>query len=363
MPMQVKSCPKCGAMITPQLARCRQCKTYLHGLGVEGLLFENLLPPQLQRAPGTATLLLSICLYYGLMVLLSRHGSLGGFSGFTSTQLGAIQGAGMFLGEYWRAVTSMFAHDGLFHLFMNVGALVMVGDIVEQTLDRKKMLLIYLACGVLSMLSSCAWSTFVRGHILSTSVGASGALCGLIGAAWFSARKLGPQGAHIVSRMKIWALLMLLIGLVPRIDAVSHFSGFVIGAALAHLVPVGLTQNVRTQKVLSVVMLAAFLAVAGSVAMMIQHVRGFPLVLEDDLYRGKEWEHSDQKRMSENCLETQSLEKPTDDAIRKCELARRAHPGEPANYLVLAQHFTARGDTSRAEKLRLVARKISPRRF
>src|SRR5262249_11870265 len=140
MPMPVNACPKCGAMIVPQLVRCRQCKAYLHGTSVEGFLFEYLLPAQVQRSPGTATLCLLICLYYALMVALAGADSLFGYSGYTLIELGAVHGPSILRGQYWRFVTSIFGHHDLLHLILNLSSLVAVGDLVERIFDRKKMM-------------------------------------------------------------------------------------------------------------------------------------------------------------------------------------------------------------------------------
>src|SRR5882672_4172483 len=105
MPMSANECPKCGAMIVPQLVRCRQCKAYLHGTNVEAFLFEQLLPAQVQRSPGTATLCLLICLFYALMLSLAGSDSIIGFSRFTLEELGAVHGPSILLGQWWRFVT------------------------------------------------------------------------------------------------------------------------------------------------------------------------------------------------------------------------------------------------------------------
>src|SRR5215813_2341378 len=212
MPMPVNSCPKCGAMIVPQLARCRQCKAYLHGTGVEAFLFEQLMPAQVQRSPGTATICLLICLYYGLMLALGGGDSIIGFSGFTLQQLGAVHGPSIMLGQGWRFVTSIFGHHDLLHLALNLWSLVAVGDLVERIFDKKKMMLIYLVAGVASMAISYVWYVYAIGRPSFVSAGASGAVCGLIGAAWVGAKKMGPQGAEIARSMAKWSALMVVWG-------------------------------------------------------------------------------------------------------------------------------------------------------
>lgn len=365
MPMPVNSCPKCGAMIVPQLSRCRQCKAYLHGTGLEGFAIEKLLPAQLQRAPATATLILFICLFYALMLALAGEDALTGFSGFSLQQLGATHGVSIMLGEYWRFVTSIFGHHNPLHLIMNLGSLVFVGELVERILDRKKMLLIYLASGVASMAISHLWYVQFKHQPDYVSAGASGAVCGMIGAAWFAARKLGPREAEVVRSMKRWSVLMVVWGLaVPGINNAAHFGGFLVGALLAHLTPVGIAQSVRTQRILSVVSIAAIAGVLGCCALMIEHLRGFPAALEDDVYAGKEWDHSSQKIDLEACADAATAEKPAfEDAIHKCELARRALPTEALPYQILVRLYEAQGDHEHAALYKRIGDRVAPFRW
>jgi membrane associated rhomboid family serine protease len=345
--MEVKSCPTCGAMITPQLARCRRCKTYLHGTRLEGALIEGLIPEQIRHAPATATLVLSIILYYALMLAAAGAESLGGFSSYSLETLGATNGPDILLGQYWRFVTSIFVHHNPMHIFMNLFSLVMVGALVEKILDRKKMFLIYLVSGVASMAISFVWYTQARGNPYFVSGGASGAVSGMIGAAWFSARKLGPQGVEIVSRMKMWTALMLVFGfLSPGINNAAHIGGFVVGAALAHFVPAGITQTVAVQRILSVVSLASIAGVLACCGLMIVHARGFPADIRDENYNPS------------HCLVTAG-ETATDEAVHACELARRVFPDQSSVWRVLAAHLVARGETERAAKIRSVGARVS----
>jgi rhomboid protease GluP len=333
-------------MIVPQLSRCRQCKAYLHGTRLEGFLVENLIPAQVQRAPATATLVLFICLFYALMLALAGESALGGFSAYSLVTLGATHGPSIVLGEYWRFVTSIFGHHDPLHLILNLASLVFVGELVERTLDRKKMLLIYLAAGIASMMISHVWYTYGREQILYVSAGASGAVCGMIGAAWLSARKLGPQGAEIVSGMKRWTVLMLVWGFaVPGINNAAHVGGFLVGALLAYLTPVGITKSVTTQRVLSVVTIGVIAGVLACCALMFKELRGYPIIAGDE---------TDQRIAVETCLATED-QKPSEDVIRKCELARRVRDDIPHGYVMLARHRAARGELAQAARLRQVA--------
>ncbi|MBW3593976.1 MAG: rhomboid family intramembrane serine protease [Actinobacteria bacterium] len=78
-------------------------------------------------------------------------------------------------GQYWRLVTPMFLHGGIFHILMNSYVLYIFGPNVEQAFGSVRFALMYLAAGFM-------------GNVLSfvippdnNSLGASGAIFGLAG--------------------------------------------------------------------------------------------------------------------------------------------------------------------------------------
>jgi membrane associated rhomboid family serine protease len=360
-------------MIVPQLSRCRQCKAYLHGTGVEGFIFDQLLPAQVQRSPGTATLCLLVCLFYALMISLAGPSSVLGFSSYTLQQLGATHGPSIMLGEYWRFVTSIFGHHDLLHLALNLWSLVFVGDLVERIFDRKKMMLIYFYSGFGSMMVSHIWYTTIIDRAGVVSAGASGAVCGLIGAALVSAKRSREGGPELQRSMLRWTVLMVVWGFaVPGINNAAHFGGFAIGAALAYLTPVGVTKKVITQKLLSVAMLATLGLVAFCTALMIKNMRGYPVSLDNDrwarsilgqvYYEGHDPQYSDQvlqKQACEDAIEGASL--AVDEAIHRCELNMRINPHERASYEMLALLYDKKGDREHAQELRRVGGRVAAR--
>ena len=363
----IKTCPKCGALITPQLTRCRQCGEYLHGTRLEGLIFEHLLPEQLAASPGTGLLALLIVFYYVGMAAVAGIESAVAYSGYSLQQLGATHGPAILLGQYWRFVTSIFGHHDLLHLAMNLYCLAQVGPAVEQLFDRKKMMLIYLVAGVSSMAVSHVWYVHVTNGLMTTSAGASGAVCGMIGAALVGARRDGDQARFLF--MRRWAIYMVIWGLmVPGINNAAHFGGFAVGAGLAYLVPLGLAQTVVVQRALSVAMLLLLVVVGGSTYAMLDNLRGFPGRLANDaaprslfmwtVEEGTPWGRSSQVELWEECVKHGRAGDTGDEALHACELAIRAVPYDSTPYASLAEMYLARGDTQRAERLIHLARRV-----
>jgi len=80
--------------------------------------------------------------------------------------------------ELWRLVTSMFLHGDALHLFSNMVSLLIFGSYIELSFSKFKFVLIYFVSGFLGSL----FTVFLL-PLNTISLGASGAVFGLIGAA------------------------------------------------------------------------------------------------------------------------------------------------------------------------------------
>ncbi|RMF19557.1 MAG: rhomboid family intramembrane serine protease [Deltaproteobacteria bacterium] len=85
---------------------------------------------------------------------------------------------GLPVGDLWPFVTSMFLHGGWAHLIMNMWALWIFGDNVEDRMGHLRYLVFYLLCGVASGVAHYV----VNAHSTLPTVGASGAISGVMGA-------------------------------------------------------------------------------------------------------------------------------------------------------------------------------------
>ncbi|MEQ8279105.1 MAG: rhomboid family intramembrane serine protease [Deltaproteobacteria bacterium] len=378
--MAVDTCPKCGALITPNLARCRQCKAYLHGTKLEGFIFESLLPKNLAGSPGTGIIFLIVVLYYLMMGLLAGPTSLIAMSGYSLDQFGNTSPAGIFLGEYWRFVTSMFGHHDLMHIAFNMYALTIVGPLVEEAFDRKKMMVIYFIGGIASMIISYIVHTEWMGGRGGGSMGASGAVSALIGATLFAAIRKGPEGRVVKAVMIRWTIYMAAFGLlVSGIDNAAHGGGFLTGAALAYVMPLGGSKTVTAQKLMSVLMLGLVALTIGSTALMLDNLRGFPAALDKDGYGRRifmfevqdpyEWSYSDQVESYQRCVEGVRTGETGEKAIHACELAVRALPyaaGAPGaeaawHFRLLSVLLAKDGQMDRARRMKYAALRLENR--
>ena len=367
---EVQTCPKCGALIVPQLKRCRHCGKYLHGTAAEGCLV-NLLPERLAHAPGTALMLLLILFWYGAMVVMAGASSFIGFSRHSLLELGADHGPSLLMGEYYRAVTSMFVHHNLLHLAFNVMALLFVGPAVEKLFDMKKMVILFLASGLGASLASFVYYVHILGgvSVVTVSAGASGAVCGLIGATIVGAKRFGPEASKLSRAMIQWVVYIVLFGaLVPNINNAAHAGGFVIGAGLAAVVPLGRIATPGRQRLVSGLMIVLLLGVVGCFGLVLRNQYGYPAVLERDAMdrtlfgftysEGTEEEMSDQNAVWYDCVGRLLAMDTSEEAIHACELNRRVNGHDPRSYYWLAElmEMAGSGDADRMERLREVAK-------
>merc|ERR1740121_437589 len=150
-----------------------------------------------------------------------------GPSGSVLEKLGAVDGNRIVdEGEVWRLVTALFLHGGVVHLCLNMLALLAVGRQLEHSHGSLRVGAIYLLSGLFGALASAIFAP------TTLSVGASGAIFGLIGAClgdillnW----DLYPKPCLALLWLTLISLFQLLLGTMPLLDNFAHAFGFVMG--------------------------------------------------------------------------------------------------------------------------------------
>ncbi|KAG0503727.1 hypothetical protein HPP92_003799 [Vanilla planifolia] len=133
-------------------------------------------------------------------------------------------------GQLWRLVTSSFLHANIGHLMVNCYSLNSIGPTVEQLSGPRRFLAVYITSAVTSSLMSYYFST-------SPSVGASGAIFGLVGS--FSVfvlrhRSIFGGGKDEIQQIIHVIGINMVIGLLARgIDNWGHLGGLLGGAAMS----------------------------------------------------------------------------------------------------------------------------------
>ena len=188
--------------------------------------------------PVTCGLLLLNVAIFVLEVLLhqKRTGELPGLKDFlpiapsVTGVLGSLSVHEIRQGEYWRLIASAFLHANLIHLLCNMVVLFDVGRLTEPHLSSWKLLTVYVGCALGAALASAGYSLWIGGREgeLRSSVGASGALAGLIGLVLVHA--IRSRNTELRNEVLRWVLIMVALSIaMPNIDHAAHAGGFVTG--------------------------------------------------------------------------------------------------------------------------------------
>ena len=146
---------------------------------------------------------------------------------------GALCGENVSEGEVYRLVTHVFLHSGLLHFAANSIGLYILGTRAEMFFGRVKYVLYYLFTGILAGATSLAFSA--PGTV---SVGASGAICGIMGALFvFSlVKRVTVRGLDSFA-LALYVAVSLASGfLTEHVDNFAHFGGFISGAVIELIV-------------------------------------------------------------------------------------------------------------------------------
>jgi rhomboid protease GluP len=187
---------------------------------------------RLREAPVTCALIAANLLVYAIMVVASRQALT--FDGDILIAAGASVSGGGVVASHWRWLTAAFVHGGLLHIGMNLWVLGQIGVLSERALGRGLYASTYLVTGVLGNVLSAAHSA--ANPQPTISVGASGAIMGLIGMAATFAWRTGQRRAAKVLAFNI--LFVLGVGLslsargVSLVDNAAHIGGLVAGVAI-----------------------------------------------------------------------------------------------------------------------------------
>ena len=127
-------------------------------------------------------------------------------------------------------VSANYLHVGLLHLFFNMMALNQIAPLIAKLFGSYRFFAIYTISGIGGFIASNMLGVY-------STVGASAALCGLIGAAvYYGKSRGGVFGDAVYKQIGGWAIGILIFGIVfPRINNSAHIGGMVIGALTALL--------------------------------------------------------------------------------------------------------------------------------
>lgn len=134
--------------------------------------------------------------------------------------------------QYYRLLTHMFLHVNAEHIFNNMVSLIFLGNYLEKKTGTPRFLLVYFSSGLLAGATSLVYNMLRNSS--SSSVGASGAVCGVLGALLVFVLKRRMLGD--INRAYLFLAVFLVLYstfTVTGADNAAHIGGCIVGVLAA----------------------------------------------------------------------------------------------------------------------------------
>ena len=226
-------CPNCKKLISADEPRCPHCGIARPGSRLKNNLFTRLFVGTDQIIK--AIIFVNVGMYI-ISLLLGPWSS--GFSLNPLSLLSPSNRSLLLLGatgtvpidrlhRWWTLISANYLHGGLLHILFNMIALRQIAPLVIREFGPHRMVILFVLAGIIGFLVS-----YLAGVALT--IGASAAVCGLIGASlYYGKSRGGIYGQAIYRQIGAWALGIFIFGLlVPSINNWGHGGGMVAGAML-----------------------------------------------------------------------------------------------------------------------------------
>jgi rhomboid protease GluP len=223
-------CPSCGRLTNADAPVCLVCGRRNPGMwGFGGPL------ARLFRSWNFTNAVTAACIaLYVVSLVFDPRGALtprGLFDIFSPTG-GALEALGMtgsvawLEGRWWTLLTAIYLHGGVLHILFNVLWIRQLGPEVEKLYGPARLVVIFTVSGA-------------AGFVVSNSIGvpftigASGAIFGLLGAiVAFGRKRGGVFGQMVLRQYGQWALVLFVFGFfMPGVNNWAHAGGFAGGFA------------------------------------------------------------------------------------------------------------------------------------
>lgn len=177
----------------------------------------------------------------------------------------AMWNLGVSAGQWWRMVTAVVLHGSVFHILFNMWALYVFGPQLERESGSLPFLAMYLS-------SAAVGSLFVYwfSHLLTVSIGASGAIFGVFGVWLAGAYRMRhtPYGRRLLSQLGLLlAINFALPLLVPNIAWQAHLGGMAGGALIGLMWSAQRRRSQRGPALAAAALLVGVLAVGAALSL------------------------------------------------------------------------------------------------
>lgn len=172
----------------------------------------------------------SILIGLNILVFAAESARGGAASKEVALRFGAQYAPYIKRGEWYRLFSSMFLHFGFLHLLCNMYSLYNLGPSLERFFGMPMFLFLYLGSGLAGNVLTYVME--LRSGRYSLSLGASGAVFGLLGAYLVFAVLPGYSGVSLYGILRVLAINAVYTISNRSINAMAHLGGFAGGAAI-----------------------------------------------------------------------------------------------------------------------------------
>ena len=181
-------------------------------------VYEDIFKP---KTPIITNIIILTCILYFVLMLFNTKGNL---SAANLLKYGANYQAYIQTGEWYRLFSCIFIHASILHLLLNMYTLKIIGSQIESFLGKIRFVIVFIISGLIGSLFSAILTK-------SVSVGASGAIFGILGSLiYFSYHYRLLLGSSLKYEILPVVIFNLGIGLfIPGVDIWAHIGGLVGG--------------------------------------------------------------------------------------------------------------------------------------
>lgn len=264
-------CPNCERLISVSEKRCPYCGTWQPGMFGFG--------PAIQKALGgtldlsnvltiacVVMYVISLALDPSVILHISGIFDLLSPSGESLFHLGMTGRLMMGLGQWWTLCTAVFLHGSILHILFNVLIMRRYLPMVADLYGNARAFILFMAAGI----AGYVLSNVVDGH---STIGASGAIFGLLGALISYGRRTGQS--YVTGQLLTSAIMMFVMSFMMggQVNNWAHAGGFAGGWLAAQVMP---TSHRREGP--GVIAIAAVLAFVTLVGFVLSFIGYAPLV-------------------------------------------------------------------------------------
>ncbi|MDD2897875.1 MAG: rhomboid family intramembrane serine protease [Desulfuromonadaceae bacterium] len=223
-------CPRCRRLVGSEETNCSWCGA---SRSAPWWQFLNWTRGTFDGDWLVKSLITANVLYFAISLLVDT-GS-GGFLSPGQTSLMLLGATGTYpinqFGRYWTLLSAGYLHGGILHLVFNLMALKQIAPAVVGEYGTSRMFTIYTVSSIIGYVVS-----YLAG--VPFTIGASAAICGLIGSLlYYGKSRGGAYGSSVYREVSGWVISLFIFGIIfPGINNWGHGGGILGGIAVAALI-------------------------------------------------------------------------------------------------------------------------------